>query len=197
VTSIDKTESELWWETEVPAIGKTLLIYLRGHVPALRDDHDDLVNESLLSLTKHLDRNSSTLPEAWFGKKRPKRDDRTHLHKLATVILKRRIADNFRKRVKVETQDLEAFNDHLHYSTASRHERRIMLIQVLRVVRSALDEMSSEDRDLIAFVSQDAATRSALNDAERQRLHRIRKRLKAQIARQLGTDVADLLRTSD
>jgi DNA-directed RNA polymerase specialized sigma24 family protein len=197
VPSIDKTESEPWWETELPSIKNKLIIYLRSHVPALRDDHDDLVNEALLSLTKHLNRHSSTLPQAWFGKAHPKRDDRSHLHKLATVILKRRIADNFRKRIWVETQNLDVFNDHLHYSTASRHERRLMLLRVLHVVRSALDEMPPEDRDLIAFVSQEAATRVALNDRDRQRLHRIRKKLKAQIVSRLGSDVADLLRTSE
>lgn len=197
MTSNDKKEIEPWWETEVPALKKRLLIYVRSHVPALRDDHEDFVNEALLSLTKHLDLHGLELPQSWFENQRPHRDDRTRLHRLAVVILKRRIADSFRKRLKVETVDLEAASDHVHYSIATRHERRIMLERVLYVVRLALDEMPSEDRDLIAFISQEAASRTALNDRDRQRLRRIRKRLKAEIARRLGSDVADLLGTSD
>ena len=195
VTQGDIQEKRPWWETELPAVKKGLLIYLRSHVPALRYDHDDLVSETLISLTQYLDGHVSDLPGSWFQEGSPRRDEQARLHRLATVILKRRIADNFRKRVALRNQVLEAYEDCVYESPLVGQERQVTMARILEVVRSALDEMPPEDRDLIALISQDAASRTALNTRDRQRLHRIRKKLKEHIARRLGSDVVDLLKT--
>lgn len=195
MTQGDIQEKRPWWETELPAVKKGLLIYLRSHVPALRYDHDDLVSETLISLTQYLDGHVSDLPGSWFQEGSPRRDEQARLHRLATVILKRRIADNFRKRVALRNQVLEAYEDCVYESPLVGQERQVTMARILEVVRSALDEMPPEDRDLIALISQDAASRTALNTRDRQRLHRIRKKLKEHIARRLGSDVVDLLKT--
>ena len=195
MTQGDIQEKRPWWETELPAVKKGLLIYLRSHVPALRYDHDDLVSETLISLTQYLDGHVSDLPGSWFQEGSPRRDEQARLHRLATVILKRRIADTFRKRVALRNQVLEAYEDCVYESPLVGQERQVTMARILEVVRSALDEMPPEDRDLIALISQDAASRTALNTRDRQRLHRIRKKLKEHIARRLGSDVVDLLKT--
>lgn len=170
----------------------------------LRDDHDDLLNDTLLALTQCIRRESSWVPQSWSSDKRPDRNERSHLHKLAIVILKRRIADKFRASLARQSQSLDTLNDGVYESDAGGPERRLMfqerqvrLKELLAVVRSALDQMPPEDRDLIALISQGVASRAALSDRDRQRVSRIRKRLRTHIARRLGSEVADLLKADD
>lgn len=196
VTQSRTKDSGPWWETEVPVIKDELVAYLRRHVPALHPDHDDLLSDTLLSLTKHIHRHAPTLPRSWFNQDVPSdEEERAYLHKLANVILKRRIADNFRKRLIHREYPHETLTQDIADPNSLKPERKIILARILEVTRLTLDEMTPEDRDLVALVSQAAAFRTALDDRERQRLHRIRKRLKDEIARRLGADLTDLLRT--
>ena len=196
MTSIDDTKNKPWWETELPAITNELDIYLKRHVPALRVDHDDLLSDTLLSLTQYIWENSTTLPQSWFNDFPPDREEQTHLHKLAIVILKRRIADNFRKRLASQRYPDTELNEAIDESGAAEPERRILFTKILDVVQSSLDEMPAKDRDLIALISQGVAPRQALNTNDRQRLHRIRQKLIERIARRLGADVANLLKAA-
>jgi hypothetical protein len=202
VTLNENEENQPWWETELPAIRKELTIYLRSHVPILRNDHDDLLNDTLLALTQYI-RQGSYVPQSWSNDTRPVRDERSHLHKLAIVILKCRIADKFRAPLARQSQSLDTLND-VSESKARGPERRLLLKErqvrlegLLAVVRSALDQLSPKDRDLIALISQDVVPRAALSNRDRKRLSRIRQRLRTHIARRLGSDVADLLKADD
>lgn len=202
MTLNENEENKPWWETELPAIRKELTIYLRGHVPLLRNDHDDLLNDTLLALTEYIRRGSSYVPQSWSNDTRPVRDERSHLHKLAIVILKCRIADKFRRPL-AQSQSLDTLND-VSETRAAGPERRLLLKErqvrlkaLLEVVRSALDQLPQEDRDLIALISQDVVPRAALSDRDRKRLSRIRQRLRHHLARRLGSDVADLLKADD
>lgn len=144
------------------------------------------------------------MPQSWFNHKRPVHDERSHLHKLALVILKRRIADKFRGSLARQSQSLETLNNDLYDSKALGPERQLILKErqvrlegLLAVVSSALDQLPPQDRDLIALISQGVASRTALSDRDRQRLSRIRKRLRTYIARRLGSEIADLLKADD
>ncbi len=197
MTRSNNREESPWWESELPLIRDEQVAYLRRRLPSLRADHDDLVSETLLALTKQIRSHSSALPRSWFqSNSQPKDDERSHLHKLAMVILKRRIADLFRGRLARSGRS-SARREHWREvpdPQAPPLDQNILLRRVLQVTLSVLDEMQPEDRDLIALVSEEADFRKALNDRERQRLHRLRKRLKDEIARQLGAEVSDLLR---
>lgn len=195
MTSNDDQENTPWWETEVPTIRAEFIRYLKRHVPALRNDHDDLISDTLWSLTKYVEQNSSTLPPSWFHDRSPNDEERSRLHKLATVILKRRIADYFRKRVPPRDQVDISSEEYAYESHAVGHERKVIVTKILDVVRSALDRMSAEDRDLILLVSEDAESSDALDTRDRQRLHRIRKKLRLRIAQQLGPEAAALVKT--
>lgn len=193
MTPDENQTNNSWWETELPAIRDELMAYLRRHLPALSSDHDDLLSETFLSLTEHISRNSSTLPQSWFNNARPDRDEQSYLHKLATVILKRRIADNFRKRVGIQNQIPPTLMEHIPDPNSVEQERKVLFARILEVVHLALDEMRPEDRDLVALISQGGSFRASLGERDRQRIHRIRKKLRDEIARKLGSDVADLL----
>jgi len=182
-----------WWEEELPAIRAEQRSYLKGRLPALSADHEDLVNDALFALTKHVRRYSAAFPESWFLPGPPTiAAERSHLHKLATVILRRRISDLFRKRMPLIS--LSALEFDVADSKAVSPDRRMLLAKLLEVTNSALDEITSEDRDLIALISEDDGIRMSLNQRERQRLHRARKKLKKKIASRLGTEVGDLLK---
>jgi len=186
-----------WWETELPRIRQEQSAYLRRRLPALRADHDDLINDSLFALTREIHRPDSLFPASWVENEGPKNEaERSRLHKLAMLILRRRIADLFRKRSS--QQNLFTVDDQVELVDphAPSPERKITLAQMLQVMWSVLDEMKPEDRDLVALIYEDADLGKSLGPRERQRLHRIRKRLKREISRRLGVEAADFLRTT-
>jgi hypothetical protein len=76
-------------------------------------------------------------------------------------------------------------------------ERRVLLTRMLEVTMAVLADMQPADRDLIAFISGETGLRRALDARERQRLHRLRSKLKSEISRRLGAKAADLLRITD
>jgi DNA-directed RNA polymerase specialized sigma24 family protein len=192
VTSNDEKENRPWWETELPTIKAELTGYLRRHVPALRNDHEDLVSDTLWSLAKYFEQNSS-LPSSWFNDQPPTNEERSRFHKLAHVILKRRIADHFRKSLSFPDY-VDTLPDWAYESHAVGHERKVIAARILAVVQSALDRMSAEDRDLIVLISERNASSDALSDRDRKRLHRIRKKLKERIAQKLGPETAALVK---
>jgi DNA-directed RNA polymerase specialized sigma24 family protein len=199
LTQSKKTDDVPWWELELPVIRNELGAYLSRRLSAWRADHDDLVSDTLLALTREIRDRSSAYPGSWFQPKPPANEaERSHLHKLAMVILKRRIADLFRKRAPFSNM----------FVTGEQHpdvadpdvptpERKVLLARMLEVTLSVLSGMQPADRDLIAFVAGEAGLRKALDARERQRLHRLRAKLRAEILRCLGADAADLLRNTD
>jgi DNA-directed RNA polymerase specialized sigma24 family protein len=195
VTSNDDKANKPWWETELPTIKAELIGYLRRRVPALRIEHDDLLSDALWSLAKYLEQHSPTLPPSWFNDRPPTKEERSRLHKLATVILKRRIADHFRKSSPFQDYVDISDIDLAYESHAVGHERRVIVTRILAVVQSTLDRMSSEDRDLIILVSERDDSSDALDDRDRKRLERIRKKLKERIAQKLGPEAAALVKT--
>lgn len=188
-----------WWETELPAVRNELIAYLRRHLPALQSEHDDLLSDTFLALATQIQQRSKLFPPSWFQQSIPADEaESSRLHRLAMVILKRRIADLFRKRAShpiffpVEEVEHELPDSHAQVS-----ERSMILSKMLQVTLQILDEMPSEDRDLVAFVSRHIGLRKGLNARDRQRLHRIRNKLKEEIARRLGAEAIELLRIPD
>lgn len=184
-----------WWKSELVAIRAEHDTFLRRRLPALRADHDDLLNDTSLALIKHIPSHSTVFPASWFEEGVPENEaDRLRLRKLAMVILKRRIADLFRKRLSFQSVAIDDFRENMADPRPTDPERRILISKMLEVMQSILDEMAPMDRDLIALVYEEAGFRMGLNPRERQRLHRIRQKLKEEMRRRLGADIADLLR---
>jgi hypothetical protein len=184
-----------WWEQELPAIRHEQSIYLSRHLLAFRADHDDLINEALWALTDRIRRRRSVFPDSWFRCERPEKDDeRSYLHKLAMIILRRRIADFFRKCAPAQIMfTVDECLEDLADPDAPSPERRIMLAKILEITRSVLEKAKAEDRDLIALICADTGLRNQLNGRERKRLQRLREKLRVEIARRLGDDVTELL----
>lgn len=190
------TKQKSWWESQLPDLNRELHRYLKKRLPTLRGDHDDLVNETLLSITQEFGRRSSGFPSTWFGASEPSEADRAHLHRLAIAVLRRRIADFFRNEVPkwnegVTERDLSG----LAAFAAPEAERGMMLAGALRIALAVLANSSKEDRDLLGFLSIGGeGYRRALSARERHRLRRLRERLRAEIVSQLGASVKEILR---
>jgi DNA-directed RNA polymerase specialized sigma24 family protein len=193
------TQRTPWWESELPVIRKELNAYLGRHLPGWRTDHDDLINDTLLALTREIRNHSSGFPASWARPELPEsEEERSHLHRFTMVILKRRIADLFRKRAPllnrvVTGEDAPDIAD----PDAVRPERKVLLARMLEVTLSVLAKMQPADRDLIAFVTGEAGLSKAMDANERQRLRRLRMKLQEEILGRLGANAADLLRDSD
>ncbi|HEV8719256.1 MAG TPA: hypothetical protein VGW77_01300 [Candidatus Binatia bacterium] len=181
-----------WWEAQLPVIRSELAAYLARRVPAWRADHDDILNDSLLAVTQQIRLHPLDFPKSWFCFEQPaNEEEKSRLRKLSTVILQRRIADVFRKRaslLKLHGQINDEAN--FHQPTA---ERRLLLARMLEITLLVLSRIPAEDRDLVALVAGPQAPRKVLDENERQRLHRLRRKLRDEIARQLGADSYDIL----
>ena len=187
--------TKVWWQSELATVRENQIAYLRRHLPALREDHDDLVGDTLLALTRQISEDPSNYPSKWFGAGGPRnKDEKLYLYKLAMVILKRRIADLFRKRHRESQYATDADGDmeNVVDTHAKPPDGKILLAKLLKVTLSILDELPVEDRDLIALTT-DKRVHQALNPRDRKRLERIRKKLRNEISRRLGADVQDIL----
>jgi DNA-directed RNA polymerase specialized sigma24 family protein len=190
------TQQRLWWETELPAIRKELGVYLARHLPRWRADHDDLINDTLLALTQQVRTRSSAFPTSWTMPDLPEDEaERSYLHKFTMVILKRRAADLFRERSRLERNVRTIENvDEIVDPKVTPPERKMLLARIVEVTLSVLANMPPEDRDLFAFASSETGLRRRLDANERQRLHRLRTKLREEILGRLGASAADLLR---
>jgi DNA-directed RNA polymerase specialized sigma24 family protein len=199
LTQSEITQRTPWWESELPIIRKELAAYLGRRLPGWRTDHDDLINDTLLALTREIRNHSSGFPASWARPELPEsEDERSHLHRFTMVILKRRIADLFRKRAPLFHR-VVTNGDALDIADpdAVRPERKVLLARMLEVTLSVLAKMQPADRDLIAFVSGEAGLAKAMDANERQRLRRLRMKLREEILGRLGANAADLLGDSD
>jgi DNA-directed RNA polymerase specialized sigma24 family protein len=199
LTQSNLTQRTPWWESELPVIRKELTAYLGRHLPGWRSDHDDLINDTLFALTREIRNHSSGFPTSWARPETPEsEEERSHLHRFTMVILKRRIADLFRKRAPLLNRVVSSEGaPDIADPDAVRPERRVLLARMLEVTLSVLAKMQPADRDLIAFVTGEADLPKALDANERQRLHRLRMKLREEILGRLGDSAADLLKGSD
>ncbi|MEA2203246.1 MAG: hypothetical protein QOE77_22 [Blastocatellia bacterium] len=189
------SEETPWWKSELLNIRDKHRVYLRRHLPALRSDHDDLMSDTLLGLITYIESRPNALPPSWFKPSSPTDEtERERLYKLAMLILKRRVADLFRQRSSQQT--FLPIDEPAHEVPDSHvpPDRQILLERLLEVTGALLDEMTPKDRDLVALLSKELGFRKSLNPRERKRLQRLRKRLKDEVTRRLGLQVAELLR---
>lgn len=158
-----------------------------GHArfPLLRADIDDLAAQAVADLWQYL-REREAAPA--LGAEA--------ILRIAHAIFNRRAADLYRK----SRPQLAAINE-APLSEEQADERvgdlatTTMYRSMLRVCVAELATISEPDRMAVAIATGLASSQGeALTAAERQRLHRVRKRLAAAIQRELGEDAYKLLR---
>jgi DNA-directed RNA polymerase specialized sigma24 family protein len=189
--------SEPSWQAALPEIAKELRGYLASRLPSRSEDHDDLVNETLLALSQWMRRHEG-MPLAMTGSPSPEHERRA-LSAFAKVVLKRRIVDRFRLESREWRRRVDLGSDWLAGvpDEARPAERTILLRRMLEITIGVLATMKPEDRDLIAFATAGFHVRRGLTPRERQRLRRVRSRIAAAIVAELGAPAAELLRREE
>lgn len=188
-----------WWESELPKTRDTLLRHLRARLPALPQEHDDLVQETLLDLTREVNERGAEYPASWKARRSDLDEaDKDRFHALAFTILRRRVADYFTRRHRDWTRSGDLLRTaHTAFPTEPSAERQYLVAQLLRTCVEFLSELSEDERRLVMHVTLTADTKAPLSAADRQRLHRLRRRLALDVATRFGDRVTDLLDIAD
>ena len=158
-----------------------------GHArfPLLRAEVEDLAAQALGDLWKYLhDRDAG-----------PALDD-VAIQRIAYAIFNRRAADLYRKSASESGAavgaEQRAAQDPADEGDPAMSE---LYRSMLRVCVAEMADIPEEDLMVLAIATGLASSRGeAMTAAERQRLHRVRKRLAATIQRELGDDAYRLLR---
>lgn len=175
------------------ALRESLRRFGHSRFPALHDEVDDLVDQTLSDLWRFLAPQQGRrvgardIPDRLF--------DSEDARRIAFSIFKRRAADAFRANAerwaRQPDDDPRAPAGDVLADVAAR---RLLMRRMLRVCVAELATVSREDRDLLAFAAGLNSRRSGnLAARDRQRLHRLRLRLSDAIRRELGEDAATLL----
>lgn len=188
-----------WWTTQLDEVTRRSHAYLRRHFPGVIDAHEDIASEVKTQLAEQVSRAGSEYPSSWYGLG-PAADAPEHEYffQLAHTILKRRIADHFRERtvawardVDIEELSEESFPDR----SQPTQEVRIAHERLLKLCLEFISKLPEEDRLLVARLADSSEERNMpLTASERQRIHRIRKRLKSEFRARLGESVLSALR---
>lgn len=158
-----------------------------GHArfPLLRADIDDLAAQTVADLWQYLlQREAGPALEA------------DAIQRIAHTIFNRRAVDLFRKtRPALAAGADPASAPEPADERAGDLATTALYRSMLRVCVAELSTISEQDQMAVAIATGLASSRGdALTAAERQRLHRVRKRLAAAIGRELGEDAYKLLR---
>jgi len=184
-----------WWIDQLGELGRAARAYLRRHFPAIVDAHDDIVNEGQAQLAALLSRKPSQYPQSWFGGEVPSPEEQAYLCQLSHTILRRRIADHYRGRLKApHAVGLDDVPEEQLSGSGEDYEQRLTHVRMLHVCMDFIAALPVEDQVLVSMLSGELERSAPLSASERQRVHRLRRRLADEIERQLGQSVAVLLR---
>jgi len=169
---------------ELAALRERLRRHGHARFPALRTEIDDLTAQAIGDLWEYLKgRDAATT----F-------DDET-VRKIAYAIFDRRAADSYRRLVPDRNADIGPDSLVELQSGTDDPLTTVLYRKMLSVCVAELSNLAEADQRILAVLTGITSRRDdALNPAERQRLHRLRKRLATAIHRQLGEDAYNLLR---
>lgn len=194
-------EPSTWWQQEVATLRALLLQDMRRRFPALKNKHEDLVHEALADLATRIAKGGEGVPESWFGSEIPSNEeDRSHLVRLARTILRRRIADMFRARVRAwaeVSQEADATDDAPSRTIAT--DQQVHATELLKATLLAMDELSDSDREALMLAAERDGERveGRMPDKDRQRLSRARTRLMEQLKSKFGAKLLLELREDE
>lgn len=176
----DFLSDELW-----TALRSRLRRHGHARFPMLRAEVEDLAAQAVADLWRYL-RDRDAAPAL----------DHAAIQRIGYAIFNRRAADLYRKagagaEAGAEPSALPEQPDDGAADPATDQLHRRML----RICVAELAHIPEEDQMVLAIATGLAsAPGAAMTPAERQRLHRVRKRLAAAIQRELGDDAYRLLR---
>jgi hypothetical protein len=191
------TANDTWWVGQLEEVSRQASAYLRKRFPRIGEAHEDIASEARAQLAEQITKNPASYPRSWFGPgPATGTEDHSYFFQLAHTILRRRIADHFRTQTlawarETDLQDAEQTVQ----SADAPHDRRLTISRLFRLCVEFIAELPPEDQMLISrLTGESAGSGLPLTAAERQRVHRLRERLAADVKKRLGEPVSTLLR---
>jgi DNA-directed RNA polymerase specialized sigma24 family protein len=176
-----------------------MLSDLRRRIPALRTRHEDIVQEALADLADRIGDGGEGIPSSWSRREEPSDpEDRAHLARLARTILRRRVADLFRARVRGRADEPIEHEPEAIVSRELSTDRAMQTAELLRHTAEAMNELSANDREALLLAAERDGERveGRMPDKDRQRLSRARSRLITLVRARLGdSPLIELLET--
>ena len=184
-----------WWQDGLMAFAQRARPYLRHQYPALAHLHDDLVAETVLSVTVHLSEpQPSSAPSAWYVHRPPTKEEQDRFNALCHVVLSRRINDQFRSRVRNWTDAMEVAREEVGSTTAVQQPDKGLEIRRLTAqVLTGISVLPKAEQMILERVALGGML-GPMTVAERQRLHRVRSKLIAHLTATLGADPLEVIR---
>jgi DNA-directed RNA polymerase specialized sigma24 family protein len=187
-----------WWTVALVDFGPQARRYLRAHLPSIRQEHEDLISETSVGVTRLLSSgDQGAWPAAWFGTDSPSEVEVVNrFAALCMKVLKNRVADHFRDigrrsleisepRDEADRQDAEAPEIPL--------DHQLDLKRTAAALFAAMASLDESDRELLERVGLGDSD-APLSDRERQRLRRLRIELLDRLRSRLGPGVLDSIR---
>ncbi len=170
---------EPWWANYLQSLTPAFFAYVMPRTGGDEALAEDVVREAVLSITDQLSTRPATYPTSWFELLPPPEEDMHAFTALAWQILRRRFRDALRRRY-VRNRPLPASGE----ASSTDLEATYVARSVLRHLAAILDDLPNEDRALLMDAA--AGDRAPMSAAERVRLMRLRNRISAQLADELG-----------
>lgn len=176
-------------DEQLHRLRRALRDYGRVRFPALQSELDDLVAQTVSDLWEFLSLRAATPAGAGH-------DD---IWRLAYTLFRRRAADAYRKgaqRWALGMDSLDGLTEADQSDPAdARHKQALLYQRMLRICVAELAQSDPQDRLLLAGIAGlEDKPRGAMAARDRQRVHRLRRRLAEAIRRELGEDAQRLLR---
>jgi DNA-directed RNA polymerase specialized sigma24 family protein len=187
-----------YWRRATVELRAMLQGDLRRRIPALKSRHEDLVQETLADLSDRIAEGGEGVPSSWLAIETPSDEDRAHLARLARTILRRRVADLFRARVRGRADEPVEAEPEAILSRERDADRAAHTAELLRITALAMEALSANDREALLLAAERDGERveGRMPDKDRQRLSRARSRLLAILRERLGdSPLVDLLET--
>lgn len=169
---------------QLQSLRNALRNYGRLRFPALHGELDDLVAQAVSDLWEFLSARGMAEVTA------------ADALRLAYTIFRRRAADAYRKGAQRWAISLDSLGESDQADPADARQRQALLYRrMLRICVAELAKADAQDRMLLAgIVGLVEEPDGAMAARDRQRLHRLRRRLAQAVRRELGEDAQRLLR---
>ena len=175
-----------WWEGQIDWLRRKLQRHAARY--ASPTEAEDLAQDALASLTDVLSRRKGAVPGEWttVGVPDDEAAQRVRLWSYAKTVLRRRIADRYRRRSThwryepLTGSEVEAAtaSESLTVDDLARRE-------IVAICLEALASLPEREREVVRLAIDGFALDRAMTPAERQRLSRARKRLAKMILSRL------------
>jgi hypothetical protein len=177
-------------DEQLHTLRRVLRNYGRVRFPALQAELDDLVAQAVSDLWEFLSLRHAAPPGGVAS------DD---VWRLAYTLFRRRAADAYRKgaqRWALGMDSLDGLAEADQSDPADARQRQALLYRrMLRICVAELAQLEPQDRWLLAgMIGLEDKPRGPMAARDRQRLHRLRRRLADAVRRELGEDAQRLLR---